>query len=284
MAAFIPYSVLMPVAPWEPADQVAAALESIEHQTVSASQVVLSCDGEPAAPLVAVFGASSLPLKILVGPGKEGVGPVLARGLLACSCDLVVRADADDISLPRRCELQLEALAGSPMISAMSAFIEEFVSPDVTITGVRRVPVSAKKIFARSRYRNPLNHPAVVLRRSHVIDVGNYRACPSFEDYDLWLRLLRHRGPESISNLPFVLVQARVGADHLKRRHGWHYASREVNFFWRCGLEGLLAWPRVVFLLVLRPLTRLLPLAFLSILMRSIRNSYISGSANSYPQ
>jgi len=104
------YSVLMPLAPWEPPSQVAVALQSLLDQSMPPEQVVVSCDGAPPETLAAVLGATSLPLELVVGPGGEGVGPVLARGLHACTQELVVRADADDLSLPERCEIQVAAM------------------------------------------------------------------------------------------------------------------------------------------------------------------------------
>jgi hypothetical protein len=81
------------------------------------------------------------------------------------------------------------------------------------------------------RFRNPLNHPSVILRRQAVLAAGNYRAVSGFEDYELWLRLLVIHGSKVLANTPQPLVMARVGPAHLSRRHGWSYAQAEVGFF-----------------------------------------------------
>ena len=126
-----------------------------------------------------------------------------------------------------------------PEVLVMSTAITEFTDrPDQPLLQ-RWVPVVPEEIYRVARWRNPLNHPSVVLRRSAVLGLGNYHSIPGFEDYDLWLRLLRHHGPNALANLPEPLVFARVGAAHLCRRHGWRYALAEVRFV-ALGRRGLL--------------------------------------------
>jgi hypothetical protein len=251
------YSVLMPLAPWEPPSQVAAALHSLLSQSMPPGQVVVSCDGPPPEALVAVLEATSLPLKMVLGPGGEGVGPVLARGLHACTHELVVRADADDISLPERCEIQVTAMQNQPLLVALSTPILEFIDSPQAPCGLRAVPMGTALLQRHSRWNNPLNHPAVILRRQAVLAAGNYRDCPGFEDYDLWLRLLRQGALLDNLNQPLVLV--RVGNDHLARRRGAAYVRKEWHFLVGCGRAGTLSWPRAALLLTLRTPIRLMP-------------------------
>ena len=251
------YSVLMPLAPWEPSAQVAAALQSLETQSLLASQVVVSCDGEPPADLAAVFGATSLPLKLLVGPGGEGVGPVLARGLQYCSENLVVRADADDVSMPNRCELQVAAMIARPELIALSSRVLEFIESPLVPIRERAVPVEGAAIRRQSFWRNPLNHPAIILRREDVLAAGNYGDYPGFEDYELWLRLLRQG--EVLGNLDQPLVMVRTGPKHMARRNGLTYMAMECRFLMGCGRTGLLSWPRIAVMAILRLPIRLLP-------------------------
>jgi hypothetical protein len=251
------YSVLMPLAPWEPSAQVAAALRSLETQSLLASQVVVSCDGEPPEALAAVFGATSLPLKLLVGPGGEGVGPVLARGLRHCTEKLVVRADADDVSMPNRCELQVAAMVARPELIALSTPVLEFIESPLVPIRERAVPIKGEAIRRQSFWRNPLNHPAIILRREDVLTAGNYRDYPGFEDYELWLRLLRQG--DVLGNLDQPLVLVRTGPEHMARRNGITYMAMECRFLMGCGHTGLLSWPWIAVMAILRFPIRLLP-------------------------
>jgi hypothetical protein len=257
MVLLPPYSVLMPLAPWEPVNQVIAALESLKQQTLPASQVVVSCDGPPPPALKAVLAAADLPLAMVEGPGGEGVGPVLTRGLHRCTEALVVRADADDLSLPDRCAIQVAAMTARPELVVLSTPLLEFIDSPHCPSALRDVPVGAAALRRRSRWRNPINHPAVILRRQQVLAIGGYRDCPGFEDYDLWLRLLQQGG--QLDNLRQPLVLARVGSGHLARRRGPSYVVKEWRFLLACAGAGILGWPQVLLLIGLRTPIRLLP-------------------------
>lgn len=261
-----PYEVLLPLAPWECPTIVSQSLDSLKSQTLLPHRVVVSCDGAPPAALCKVLETSGLPLLIVEGPGGEGVGPVLARGLLSCECELIIRADADDVSLPDRCRRQVETMVERPRLMVLSGQVKEFTSIPGNTTGVRRVPSGTRKIHRFSQWRNPINHPAVSLRKSAVLAIGNYRACPGFEDYDLWMRLLRS-GAE-IDNLPCDLVSCRVGTAHLSRRRGWSYMICEARFFLRSAREGTIRWPVALGLIMIRCPIRLMPAWLVSICVR----------------
>lgn len=267
----LPYDALMPLAPWERPEVLQEAIDGLLGQTLTAARLVVSADGPPPAALRQVLEQACLPLTLIVGPGGEGVGPVLARGLLACREDLVVRIDADDLSLPDRCRIQVESMGARPELVALSGPILEFIDDPAHPCGVRWVPASGTSIQMWSRWRNPLNHPATVLRRSAVLAMGSYRNCPGFEDYDLWLRVLKFKGASALANLPQSLVLAKVGSDHLERRRGINYLRAETRFLLCTGRDCLLPWPRVILLLFLRLPIRLLPPQQLTFLMKCVR-------------
>ena len=252
-----PFSVLMPLAPWEAPAVVRAALASLRAQSLPPPQVVISCDGPPPEALQEVLVTADLPVTLVIGPGAEGVGPVLTRGLEHCTFDVVLRADADDLCRPDRCSRQIATLSDHPELVAISSSVAEFEHDPSHPSHLRLLPLTPAAIQRCSRWRNPMNHPAVAFRRTAVLAVDGYRRCPGFEDYDLWLRLLKvgHR----FGNEPEPLVFCRTGPCHLGRRHGWRYAQAEASFLMRCGREGLLPWTWVVMGLLCRLPLRLLP-------------------------
>ena len=267
------YSVLMPLAPWESPHILALALESLRAQTWPPSQVVVSCDGEPPPLLQRSLADSGLSMDVVIGPGAEGVGPVLARGIQQCRHEIVLRADADDISVPKRAEQQVCWMETHPSGVALGSVIAEFQDAPDLIRHYRWVPIEPGVLRRWARSRNPLNHPSVALRRSAVLAAGNYRFKPGFEDYDLWLRVLARYGDRALANLPEPLVLARVGEAHLARRHGFRYARAECRFFWSCGQERLLSWSDVIAALLVRLPLRVLPAALLSQVMVSVRSN-----------
>ncbi len=268
------YEVLMPLAPWEEPSVVRASLRSLTQLQPQPQRIVVSVDGVlPSTLQVIIDGCASVPLLLVHGPGGEGVGRVLARGLKACSCELILRADADDLSCENRAMRQLSWLADHPEVIAGSSWIDEFITEQpLHVVSCRRVP-SDGALVRWSRWRNPLNHPAVVFRRAEVLAVGGYRHRPGFEDYDLWLRILKHYGPTSMNNIAESLVLARVGHAHLARRRGLNYAAKEIKFLCGCAREGLLGWFQVLILLVSRVPLRLLPARWLNAVMLRLRRS-----------
>lgn len=259
------YEVLMPLAPWEKPMVLAQALASLEQQTLLPTRVVISCDGPPTTELWHVLNTNQLPLLILEGPGSEGVGPVLARGMRHCQSELIVRADADDISRPDRCSTQVNAMMRRPELAALSSWMDEFETDPLVSVSIRTVPVGAENIKKFSKWRNPINHPAAILRRSKVMAVGGYVSRPGFEDYYLWLRLLKHGF--QLDNLPEALVKARVGPKHTARRNGWRYLQSEAFFLYVCAQEGLLHWGNVMCLAILRLPIRLMPVQCQKLIM-----------------
>lgn len=249
----------MPLAPWESPQILTEALASLSKQILIPAQVVISCDGTPPTELMKVIETADLPTQLVFGPGDEGIGPVLTRGLIECLHDLVIRADADDISVDKRCFVQVCWMRQHPQVIVLGTVISEFHdSPDELIRK-RSVPIGSENILYKARSRNPLNHPSVILRRKEIMLAGSYRSKPGFEDYDLWLRILKIYGPSAVANIPDSLVYARVGSAHLNRRHGYQYAVAEFRFYWSCGCDGLLGWKDVLIALALRLPLRLLP-------------------------
>lgn len=265
------YSVLLPLAPWEPVSQVKLSLESLANQSLPPAQVVVSCDGRPGDELLDLLSTSSLPLEILIGPGKEGVGIVLARGLISCKNELVIRCDADDISHKDRCLKQVNMMLNNDFLAAAGSFISEFIDTPKNCINIRVVPTEGYLIARTSRFRNPMNHPSIILRRSAILAIGNYRDIRGFEDFDLWLRLLKLNGPGCLSNLPETLVSAKVGLKHSKRRHGIKYFSFEFQFFYRCFVENLIPAHCILFTLITRLPLRIMPISFLELAMKRTR-------------
>lgn len=250
---------LMPLAPWEEPEILRQTLISLLEQTWQARALVVSVDGLLSDSLQAVLRASGLPLEVHQSERWEGAGPVLARGLLACKSEIVLRVDADDRSVPERSRWQVELMLADPDLAVLGGQLEEiwYNGSEEILRRRRLLPLAKEEVNALSRWRNPINHPTVALRRSMVLCVGNYRSCLYFEDWDLWLRLLKYG--MVIRNDYRVLVFARVGANHLSRRTGIHYLRCEFLFLLRALRSSLIPFPYVLFLVFARLPLRLLP-------------------------
>ena len=275
----VPYEWLMPLAPWEPAERLLKALDSLHKQTWPASRLVVSVDGQLSTELTEVLHRAPLPVHILQSASWQGTGATLAAGLSECRCKWVLRADADDRSAPNRAERQLSVLVNRPDIAVLGAQLRER-SAQRREDSLRRVPLTTHEIQNLLSWRNPINHPTAALNRQKIIDVGNYRDILAFEDWDLWLRL--NKQSEVLVNLPDILVTAEVDKDHLRRRHGSTYAKQEFQFLWCSYQENLIAGWQFAFLMLARLPWRILPTFCLSSIMGVLRTrtksrSYLRG-------
>lgn len=225
-----PYSVLMPVYAGEKKEYLYQSIKSMYLQTVLPEEIVVVCDGPLPETLEEVLrsfeGRNPENFRVLRFPEHRGLGEVLNRGVLACRNELIARMDSDDISCPERCEKQLERFAGDPDVAVLSGHIAEFTSDPKFTSGMRKVPVSEREILKFARKRNPMNHMAVMMRRSAVLKAGNYLPMTGAEDYFLWARMLMLGCKPA--NLDCILVYARVGNGMIGRRGGVSYMKNSL--------------------------------------------------------
>jgi glycosyltransferase involved in cell wall biosynthesis len=185
-----------------------------------------------------------------------GLGNALNIGLKECGNEIVFRMDADDISLPNRFNIQYQEIVNRKC-GALGCAIAEFTDPAAEKNLYRKVPLGDSEVKKFSRWRNPINHPSVVLRKSDVLSVGGYQDMKLFEDYFLWLRMLK-RGIK-INNLGTVLLKMRAGKAQNSRRSGLNYAIHEVRFLVTAAQLGLIPQPFALAGILLKTPIRLIP-------------------------
>ncbi|MEW4354208.1 glycosyltransferase [Streptococcus pneumoniae] len=227
------YSVLMSVYSKENPRFLREALESVFHQTVVTDNLVLVCDGPITQELQAVIDdfLTRYPtiFRVFQLPENRGLGHALNYGLRHCKHELVGRMDTDDICKNERFEKQLQQFHQNDNLVLSSGAIEEFLEDPSVIRGRRSVPQEYQEILSFSKRRNPFNHPAVMFKKSVVEAVGGYdETYPLFEDYYLWVRILK--AGYYASNVDEVLVLMRTPADLYQRRGGMRYAKDLLRF------------------------------------------------------
>ena len=252
------FSVLMAVYAGDRADWLSEAIDSLRAQTRPADEIVIVEDGPVSAAVAQVLDAAGdLPVRRVRLPHNVGLGAALQAGLLECRHDLVVRADSDDINEPARFERQVSVMVARPALSVLGGYVAEFACDPQVPYAIRTVPVGEREVARVARWRCPLNHPAVILRKSDVERVGGYAGFTGIEDYYLWGKLLA--AGLRLDNLPEVLVRQRAGAAMGRRRGGWGYARTEVALFRAFVRIGFLTWPQAAAGLLLRLPVRIVP-------------------------
>jgi glycosyltransferase involved in cell wall biosynthesis len=226
----MPFSVLMSIYHATEADELAGCLKSLVNQELTSDQIVLVRDGpvQPAVEQCIEKYALKLPFEHVVSGEHRGLGWALHDGLAACAYEIVARADSDDYSMPERFALQTEYLDQNLDISAVGGWMKEYYPlGDKLSPVVRKTPSDTAVIPQYARRRNPVNHPTVMFRKSHVIGSGGYQPCMLFEDYFLWARMLV--AGYLLSNISKVLVETQVGKEYFSRRGGINYLRHELS-------------------------------------------------------
>lgn len=271
------FSVLMPVYSLESAEYLAESLHSLAVQSRPADEILIVKDGPIGEALEAVIAhyLTELPIVPLQLLENRGLGFALRIGVENCKFEIIARMDADDISAPERFEQQVGFLEAHPEVDAISATIREFNGDPAVSISERRLPSEHTSILAFAKRRCPLNHMAVVYRKSAVLAAGNYQSQFRQEDYDLWVRMLLNGA--KLHNLSDLCVFARCGNGMQRRRGGWDYLCSEASLFWHFRSLGFLSTFEVLFNVGLRIPVRLLPPAFRAHLYRLFVRKLIDG-------
>ena len=190
-------------------------------------ELIIVKDGPLPEELEAVLHEAHFPNKrsIIALPENVTQGPARAEGVRAAKTGWVAIMDSDDICRPDRFEKQLKMIETNPGLGLIGGQIAEFSVDSEQIAASRKVPLFHGDIVRFAKKRNPFNSMTVIIRRDLALQAGNYRYFPNFEDYDLWVRMIKTG--TVCANHPDVLVDARVGSGMYRRRRGASYIRSE---------------------------------------------------------
>ncbi len=253
-------SVLLSLYSKENSEFFRQSFDSIIDQTLHPDEIVLVEDGPLTDELYKVIREYSTKysnIKIIKLNKNGGVGNALREGLKHCTNELVARMDTDDIAKPDRFEKQVQFMEDHPDIDVCSSWIEEFVDSPNHVISIRKVPETSEENACFIKSRNPLNHPAVIFRKSAVEKAGGYKHFPLFEDWYLWARMVS-RGSK-IANIQESLLCFRTSNDMYKRRGGWRYAITSFKFQLELHRLGIITIPQAMKSSTIRGIVYLMP-------------------------
>ena len=200
-------TVLMPV---YNADRfVAQTVDSVLAQTFGDFEFLIINDGSTDRSLEILQDYARRDARVrLVSRPNTGYVPALNEGLGLAKGEFLARIDADDLSHPRRLELQVARMRAEPSLVALGSNADA-MDEDGRLLGDYDVPATHEEIeAAHLRGSSSIHHPAVMLRPEAVKRVGGYRApFMPCEDFDLWLRLGE---VGRLANLPEKLLTKRL--------------------------------------------------------------------------
>lgn len=252
------FSVVMPVYSAVPSDHFLIAGRSVLLQTLPPAELIVVVDGEVSQAINAVMSELQLLGEVRILRLKENVGPGAARhmGILEARSDIVAVMDSDDISLPMRFEKQYNVLIDQG-VDILGAWIQEFTCDSDNSTTLRTVPETHPKIVSYAKNRSPMNNVTVMFKKESYLVAGGYSNMRSFEDYDLFVRMIQSGA--RFYNIQEVLVLVRGGSQMFSRRGGLSQIGLESSMLFRFYKSGFYSLNDFLFNLCLRTTMRLLP-------------------------
>lgn len=235
------------------------SIDSILNQSYKNFELIVIVDGpvsnEASSYLRDVASTSNVILIWLERNG--GVSHARNEGVRRARGKYIAIMDSDDISHPDRLKLQLNCIeeTNADVVSSWLKIIDN----NGIVVGVRRLPLSHKKIVLMSYFRCPIHNPSVfcsteVFRRYYFDE-----SLSVSEDYDLWVRMLTEKC--KFHNMPQMLVQYRQDTKSIKKRIGLEYFKADLVVKFKTIRYANLAFvPIIVPLFFLSSLPRLLPL------------------------
>ncbi len=170
------------------------ALDSILSQSRADFEFLIIDDGSTDRSREVIQGLDDSRIRLLVNERNMGLTRSLNRGLKEARGEYLARQDADDISLPRRLEIQARYLDRNPGTGLAACSVEYMDSEGRTeLTDCRGL--SSGVLGWHLLFGNEIPHSGAMFRAGAVLDLGGYdESLPFAQDYELWSRLSRRAG------------------------------------------------------------------------------------------
>ena len=242
------FSVAMSIYKNDDPQYLKEALDSVINQTLKPREIVVVGDGPVPETLTAAVAEEEkrareqgIELRFLPQEVNRGLGEALRIACENCRYDYIARMDSDDISLPYRFEKQMRVFDEHPEVGMVGGMITEFVGSPDNIVDSRVLPLDNEGIYRMMQTRCGVNHVTVIIRKSDLMEAGNYSGRFRQEDFYLWARMMKNK--VIIQNIPDVVVNVRSGADQFARRGGMKYFHEHMKVFKFMYHEGLISYP-----------------------------------------
>lgn len=267
------FAVLLSVYYKEDSVYLDEALTSIwQKQTLKPSQIVLVKDGPLTTALESIIKQWKVELgsilTIVSLKENQGLAKALNEGIKHCKYELIARMDTDDISVEDRFKKQVSFMSEHPNIAVSSGLIEEWSQDYSHKISERKLPLIHNDIVNFAKSRSPVSHPAVIFRKSAVLESGGYPLIYP-EDYPLWGTML-NKGYK-FANLPDLLVKMRVG-DAISQRRSAEFLKGEINTFKHLHTIGFLSKYELKRNILQRKIVRLSPNWMKKLLYKYLRS------------
>ncbi len=208
-------SVLMPVYNGE--KFLKEAIEGVLNQLYKDFEFLILDDGSIDNSIKIAESFSDSRIKI-IKLNHQGIVKALNEGLKISEGEYIIRADADDISLPDRFEKLLKYMEENREVAVCGSWAISINDKGEYTGEMKYPPIENSDIKKYALMHNPFIHPSVIIRKNILNEVGRYREFKHNEDYELWTRILsKYEG----HNLPEPLLKYRVHQNQVTKKNNF---------------------------------------------------------------
>ena len=164
------------------------AVESILKQTFKDFEFIIVDDASEDGTWKYLKSLKDNRVKLIKNKRNNGLAASLNRALKVSKGDYIARMDADDISLPRRLEIQSVFLRENPKVDICGSWVK-LIDDKNEIIGQIHKPVSEKEIKKMNRWIPGIIHPTWLSRKNVFFKLNGYD--PDYdmvEDYEFLIR------------------------------------------------------------------------------------------------
>ena len=210
-----------------PIEWVKMAVKSIRNQSARKFTLVIVDDNNPPGELrdfIYEQAVCKCRTVVVRTDANRGLAAALNAGLDACTGDIVIRMDSDDLARKHLVRDHIDYFSRHRDRHICGVQISMFDTLRTRVTD--HPPVVTRSIACNMSGYWFVNHPGIAFRRRTVMELGGYGETPAAlaEDYALWVKFLN--AGYTIYNQKDVRVDYRVADNHLKKlqdRRGEHW-------------------------------------------------------------
>lgn len=182
------------------------SIDSVLNQSLGDFELLVIDDGSTDASPDIVHSYKDPRIRVIRNPTNRGVSWSRPRAVELARGEYIAVLDSDDLSVPKRLQVQVDYLDRHPEIDAVgSAF--EVIDKNGRIISVIHVPTDPLAIRWKLLYGDCICHSTVMFRKNRALNLSNYdERVLTGEDFDLWIRFAAQG---KIAQLDSVLTQWR---------------------------------------------------------------------------
>ena len=210
-------SVVMPV--YNESEYIKTAIDSVLGQTYENHEFLIIDDGstDETPEIAKSYAGQDNRIKYLANQTNKGLPASLNKGIEHASGKYIARMDADDISLPRRFEKQVEYLDSNPSVHVVGSYTS-LIGKNGEFLGEKTFPQGGRNPTGLKQEGPRVPHPSVMMRKSSLQSVNGYREPFRYaQDLDLWIRMSREFGEDFLWIIPDSLIKYRLTPSQYRR-------------------------------------------------------------------